>query len=447
MTITGSLTVVALDVIRHQLLNEGINIGLLSSGFSFIGLNFLWSPNLLSTFRTKYLPWSKIRLSSIIILCCILAAVVGPASALLFIPVQVWKDYGGTEFYLGGTDNQLWPNHFTANHSGPEICHQNPPVLETVCPYGGFQTLSNGLRFPPSSSFQILLDDRKLRRIVNGHTYTYGLNVTTTETWAHTPRGDTSHFLQDLHYKQTRAQRIATGRNRRLRDFTDGGYMMSEGRIPVGRTVCGPTAVIKDDTAALLFPVLASDHKWRNISSFGIDQTWGPLKELKIGGLQRIEITTKPTQVRAKWVALGSEFGAATAGMAVVSQNQTTAIGRACTLDCRWALGQTFRKGNIVLNAFETLIGKPPKTTGSTFWDFGRADFFDPSLVPWYGDTIKVDQEWLDTLSTWSVLSSDAGGYNMSGIEALLDATVIASPEHTMFLGPESAYDSLVMLE
>ncbi|ERF75703.1 hypothetical protein EPUS_01533 [Endocarpon pusillum Z07020] len=222
---------------------------------------------------------------------------------------------------------------------------------------------------------------------------------------------------------------------------------MSEGQIPVGRTVCGPAAVIEDDTEALPFPILASDHKWRNISSFGTDQTWGPLKELKIGGLQRIEITTKLTQARAKWVALGSEFGAATAGMAVVSQNRTTAIGRACTLDFRWALGQTFRKGDIVLNAFETLIGKPPQTSGSTFWDFGRASFFHEGLVPWYGDTIKVDQEWLDTMSTWSVLSNDAGGYNMSGFEALLDATVVASPDHTMFLGPESTYDSLVTLE
>ncbi|KAF7509849.1 hypothetical protein GJ744_007360 [Endocarpon pusillum] len=35
----------------------------------------------------------------------------------------------------------------------------------------------------------------------------------------------------------------------------------------------------------------------------------------------------------------------------------------------------------------------------------------------------------------------------MSGFEALLDATVVASPTHTMFLGPMNSYKSLVMLE
>jgi hypothetical protein len=48
LTIGGSLAVVVLDVIRHQLLHDGINLGLLSSGLSFNVLNFLWSPDQMS---------------------------------------------------------------------------------------------------------------------------------------------------------------------------------------------------------------------------------------------------------------------------------------------------------------------------------------------------------------------------------------------------------------
>ncbi|KAF7509850.1 hypothetical protein GJ744_007361 [Endocarpon pusillum] len=274
-------------MIRYQLINGGINLGLLGSGFSFIGLNFLWSPNFASIFRATYAPTSKIKLLFVIVLCSILVAVVGPASALLFIPAQVWKGHRGTEFYLGGTDNQLWPNHFTANHSGLEICRQNPPVLEMVCPYGGFQTLSNGLLFQPDTAFENLLDDKSIRRIIRGYTYSYLLDADhqrTSEIWVHTSRGDTSHMLGDLADKHHTAEKIATGRNRRLRDFIDESYLISEGRIPVGRTVCGPTVVIENDTEALPFPVLAPDHKWHNIS-FGLDKTSGPLRELKIGGL------------------------------------------------------------------------------------------------------------------------------------------------------------------
>lgn len=126
--------------------------------------------------------------------------------------------------------------------------------------------------------------------------------------------------------------------------------MITQGQIPVGRTVCGPPIVIEDDTKVLLFPVPASNHKWHTIAS-GSEQGGGPLRDFTVGGLQRIDTITKSTQTRAKWFALGPEFGAATAGVAVVSQNATAAVGRGCTLDVRWALGQTCNKRNIILNA------------------------------------------------------------------------------------------------
>jgi hypothetical protein len=90
LTIGGSLAVVVLDVIRHQLLHDGINLGLLSSGLSFNVLNFLWSPDFLSAFRTKRPLGFKIWLCSVILLCCILVSIVGQASALLCIPIQLW---------------------------------------------------------------------------------------------------------------------------------------------------------------------------------------------------------------------------------------------------------------------------------------------------------------------------------------------------------------------
>jgi hypothetical protein len=282
---------------------------------------------------------------------------------------------------------------------------------------------------PSSPGWQFLVDDRGAPRLINGCSPD---GDTTTdqqlwpETWAYTVRGDTSFNMRDLGYKYGIAQCFATGRSRRLRDFIGGAYSISEGQIPVTRTVCGPPVLVDNNTRSLPFPILAPDHKWRNVP-FGPNQDWGPLADVELSDLQHRELAS--SQARAKWVTLNSTLGAATAGLAFVSQNSTTTIGIGCTIDSRWALGQTFRSDSSPFLSFDVHIGKPVKPVGNSYAGYKPQDFFDAKITPSYGQTIKADQDWLDSISPlYSIASSDEDGYNMTTFEALLDATYLSSP-------------------
>lgn len=448
MTVTGSLSVVVLDAVRYEVLHKGLNLGLLNSSFSVAGLNFLWSQGFLSAFDGKYWVPTRIWIFSVITFCCILVSTVGPASALLLIPSSVWQTSGRTEFYLGGTEDQLWPSRLTIDHTGPNICLDSPPRLLAVCPFGGLQRLADRLQNPVLTGFEIALDDQGVPRTINGHAPAYGLAAhqqASNETWAWAVRGDASLMMNDLGHKYSIAQSFATGRNRHLRDFVNGGHQVSESRIPVGRAVCGPPIEIRNDTRTLPFPILARNHQWRDIS-FGLDQTWGPVADFQVEDLQKLDRTTEANRARAKWVVLTSEFGAATAGTAFVSYNSTHAVGRGCTIDCRWAVGQTFRERNTLLGAYSSHIGKPVQLSGNTYWPPGYTDFFDPNWLPWYGDTIKVDQAWLDAAFPVYVETSDGHSVNLTTFDTLLQP-VVANPSLTMSADPATAWSALLSLE
>lgn len=434
-----------LDVIRFQLVRDGISLGLLSSGFSVVGLNFLWSPEFLSIIRTRLSVLTKIWLGCVIVTACVLISVVGPASALLFTPTQVWKQSARAEFYVGGNEQQLWPTHLTSNHTGPAICQQNPSSALYSCPYGGYRSLFNTLGQLPSPAFQVILSDWSVRREMKGRTYSYPAGVAeSAETWAYTSRCDVASLLNDMNYKYAIAQSYATGRNRRLRDFNSGSYYITEEKIPVGRSVCGPSVVIQNDTRALPFPVLDPDRAWRN-KSLGPFQTQGKVEYFPIANLLHTN-TTQSNQISSKWLALNSTFGAATAGLVIMAQNDTTTVGRTCTLDCRWALGQTFLRPSTTFATFEVQLGKPSKLNGNVYLGADYADFFDPAVRPWYGETIKADQQWLDAISPKFISTDDGTGYNISAFDALLalrggDSMQMMSPD------PLANYDAVVMHE
>ncbi|KAF2689387.1 hypothetical protein K458DRAFT_127236 [Lentithecium fluviatile CBS 122367] len=80
LAIVGSLTTIAIDLIRHHMLCGGINFGLLSTGQRFVSLSWLWSPDFFSGFYLSMSRWPKLLLLSTLILCCLVA------STLLFLP-------------------------------------------------------------------------------------------------------------------------------------------------------------------------------------------------------------------------------------------------------------------------------------------------------------------------------------------------------------------------
>lgn len=442
-----------LDVVRYQLLHEGINLGLLTSSFSIMGLNFLWSPNLLSIFFTDYTWRKRLFLLGFIITCCVMTSVVGPASALLFVPTQVWKSYGWTNFNLGGTDERRWPRRLTIEHVGPPACRDPDRMLMMVCPAGGFNTLYPRLIRSPEVNFDIPIHDARYTRLIRVKTPWFNKNFTeqtTDETWVLTSRSDVTFMMQDLSYVHGGLKEIATGRRRRLRDFVDGGYMISESKIPVGRTVCGPPRVIDNGTKSLPFPILEPDHVWRNLSTISPNENWGPTKEHDVEDLNSFHARkNKVTQARTVWVPLGAEYGAATAGLVVISQNMYLTVGRACTLDFRWASGQVYVVSGSILGAFETEIGpkKRPTNSENQYHRLETGQFMDPRLAPHLGPTIKADKDWLDNIFPKYINTTEPDGYNMTTLEYMIDSTTASWPDYVISNETGISYGVLSQVE
>lgn len=408
-------------MLRYDLLHDSISLGLLSSGFSFVGLNFLWSSDFLGALATK--KWNKnwYRLG-LLITCTLVATVAGPSSALLFIPADVWERGGSVKFYMGGAASQLWPMHITANHTGPDICNEVPLRMNIICAFGAFRALS-GLTFRGvlAGNTDVMIADRHVRRVLKAYTYIYGTErkpQSVPETWAYTSRGDIAFFLGDLQNAYIISQDYATGRNKKLQAFNAGNYYISEGKIPVCRTVCGPAILPQNDTTSLPFPVLAPKAEWRNIS-FGPDQAWGLLKNATVTSLSRAD-TTVVAPTSAQWIELDSSFGATSAGLAVITQNQTMTVARGCSIDCRWSVGQTFQRESRMLGIFEAHIGEAMKPDGNMYAPPEIASFFDEQNSRWYSDTIRADQAWLDTISPINTNTDVTGDKGVTLFEHLL---------------------------
>lgn len=108
LTIVGSLTSIVLDLLHYHLLNEGLNLGLVGSGLSVGSPSWPWSTEFISGIKASILPRPIFAfLFALLVSCTLLATTVGPASALLFILIQLWVPSASTDFYIGGTEDML----------------------------------------------------------------------------------------------------------------------------------------------------------------------------------------------------------------------------------------------------------------------------------------------------------------------------------------------------
>lgn len=81
----GSLTTIVVAVLRHHLLlDTGVPFGFLGAGVSFTQINWFWSPGFLLSIQSNR---RQVFLAATLVTCGILAVAVGPAAAVLLVPV------------------------------------------------------------------------------------------------------------------------------------------------------------------------------------------------------------------------------------------------------------------------------------------------------------------------------------------------------------------------
>ena len=111
MTAQASIAAIVLSYIRYELsLGQGLPFGALFSGLQVSQASYLWSMEFWGLVSSSKLPMRKrVGLATVISLAILLAATVGPSSAILLIPrLQYWPA-GSTDIWINITLPELWP--------------------------------------------------------------------------------------------------------------------------------------------------------------------------------------------------------------------------------------------------------------------------------------------------------------------------------------------------
>lgn len=168
----ASLVTILLHHIRYRLLspdNWGLPLGLITSPFRLLDITYLCSREFRATLRNR----GSLRTSEVITIVLhlflfILAAVLGPASAISMLPrLGEWelaKSITGAPFYsihdqylvyqvyMGADLSDIFPKTITASFN-PEACdHRNLSLSQsTTCPLSGLMDILQGLLLPETS--------------------------------------------------------------------------------------------------------------------------------------------------------------------------------------------------------------------------------------------------------------------------------------------------------
>lgn len=168
----ASLVTIMLHHIRYRLLSpdpRGLPLGLITSPFRLLDITFLWSREFLATLRNpRSLRTAEVITIVIHLFLFILAAVLGPASAISMLPrMGEWElaktitrapfyslghGYFVYQVYMGAELSDIFPKRITASFN-PEACdYRNLSLPQTNdCPRLGLTDILHGLYLPGTS--------------------------------------------------------------------------------------------------------------------------------------------------------------------------------------------------------------------------------------------------------------------------------------------------------
>jgi hypothetical protein len=144
----ASLGAVVLGAFRHELIHEGVPIGLLGSPIWFSNISCFWSAEFLTSIPHFFESWQsmlfwrfwrKLGFFMLLVLVIAISAVIGPSSAVLLLPRDQTMPAGGTTYFLNGTVGQFWPSVIDAS-SESSLCSLENATEYAICPGGGHES-------------------------------------------------------------------------------------------------------------------------------------------------------------------------------------------------------------------------------------------------------------------------------------------------------------------
>lgn len=160
MLCLASLTVIALQELRHDLIyGEGVPFGLLSSGLAFVQPSYFWSPAFVFSAKYSLSSIRRCRFYLLLILLGLVAATIGPSTAVLMLPYIQAYPAGETLYYINATADQLWPTSINSSLENPACFLPNATEYAT-CPSGGYASLKDNFGTWHYGAFRAGTDSR-----------------------------------------------------------------------------------------------------------------------------------------------------------------------------------------------------------------------------------------------------------------------------------------------
>ncbi|KAK5070244.1 hypothetical protein LTR64_002083 [Lithohypha guttulata] len=150
ITMVASLAEMIVSSIRREIhAGRSIPFAALAAGLQFNSISYLWSRDFMAICLNGFTQnWRALPIAVLIIMCSVLGVIVAAASATAMQPVLSYWPAGGTDVWLNGSIESLYPTTVDASHvAAPEclVAGRNP-----LCPSGGWETLgTNMLSFSP----------------------------------------------------------------------------------------------------------------------------------------------------------------------------------------------------------------------------------------------------------------------------------------------------------
>lgn len=112
LTAQASVAAILFSYIRYELsLGLGLPFGALFSGLQVSQASYLWSMEFCGAVCATHLPiYRKLGIIFVTTFAIVLAATVGPSSAVLLIPRLGYWPAGSTDIWLNATLQDIWPD-------------------------------------------------------------------------------------------------------------------------------------------------------------------------------------------------------------------------------------------------------------------------------------------------------------------------------------------------
>lgn len=159
--IVASLSAIGLSIFRRRLIGNGVRLGFLTGGYRVGDFEYLISSAFWRQGFSILQPWD-IFLAAYLAFATTLSALVGPASAVLLIPIPGWHalDHGlafkniTLPLVYYSKPESVWPDYFSPDQPAwsnisvyrkidPEKCKGIQGIYRSGCPAGGFSEIWN----------------------------------------------------------------------------------------------------------------------------------------------------------------------------------------------------------------------------------------------------------------------------------------------------------------